>query len=181
MRSIALLSFCFLLGCHGSTAKREPDEYTGCGKDENWRTFDDQEGSSTVADATAPLITQPMPGATVASSPKVTVAWQQDQTNVGAIKGDVDPSCPQWNTGALGPLHLPPISGSVYDLQFSIGTSVVWRVITTLQEWTPTDATWAGWKGKTLSLKIWRMAVLRDDVKQGPFVGTQPFTFSEGN
>jgi hypothetical protein len=51
-------------------------------------------------------------------------------------------------------------------------------VITTLQEWGVPPATLAGWKGKTVTLKIWRMAVLRNDVKDGPFIATAPFTFT---
>jgi hypothetical protein len=78
-------------------------------------------------------------------------------------------------------MHLPPISGNAYDLQFTVGGNVVWRVVTTLQEWGPTDATWAAWKGKTVSLKIWRMNLLRNDVKNGPFVSPQPFVFTVGS
>ena len=89
--------------------------------------------------------------------------------------------CPQFNTGSLSTLHLPPISGDVYDLQFSVDGAEVWRVITTLQEWGPSDAVWAGWKGKTVSVRIWRMSVLTNDVKAGPFVAMTPFTFAVGN
>ena len=88
--------------------------------------------------------------------------------------------CPEFNTGALSTLHLPPISGNAYDLQFTVDGKIAWRVITTIQEWAAPDATLAAWKGKKVSLKIWRMSLLRNDVKQGPYVGTAPFSFSVG-
>jgi hypothetical protein len=177
-----------LAGCGGSASNREPDEYTGCGSDENWRTFEDQEHLATVADATAPTVTSPAAGATIASADKVKLTWQQDANDPGAPDGNVpymgpgcNMCCPQFNTGSLSTLHLPPISGDVYDLQFSIGGAEVWRVITTLQEWGPSDSLWASWKGKTISLKMWRMSVLTNDLKAGPYTATAPFTFSVGN
>jgi hypothetical protein len=178
-----------LAGCgdHSGTG-REPDEYTGCGSDENWATFSDQEPTATVADAQAPLVTNPAAGATVPFSTKVKVTWQQDPNDVGAPDGDVvymgpgcTDCCPQFNLGSLTTLHLPPISGNVYDLQFTVDGQVAWRVVTTLQEWGPSDALWAMWKGKSVSLKIWRMQVLRNDPDGGPFVGTAPFTFTVGS
>jgi hypothetical protein len=175
------------IGCGGSAGNREPDEYTGCGSDETWRTFEDQEHLATTADATAPSVTSPAAGATVPFADKVKLTWQQDPNDPGQADGNVpymgpgcNQCCPQFNTGSLSTLHLPPISGDVYDLQFTIDGSEVWRVITSLQEWGPSDALWAGWKGKTVSLRIWRMSVLTNDVKAGPFVATTPFTFSVG-
>ncbi len=184
MRTIVLLGLIAMSGCTNGTTGREPDEYTGCGTDETWRTFEDQEPLSTVSDTMAPLVSMPAAGAMVPSSSQLVLTWQPDPNDVGAPDGDVphDPnSCPEYNTGSLGmlqPLHLPPISGDAYDLQFSVGGKVVWRVFTTLQEWGAADATIAGWKGKMVSLKMWRMSVLRNDLKEGPFVGTAPFTFS---
>ena len=179
--------FLVVAGCGGSGGNREPDEYTGCGSDENWRAFEDQEPTATVSDTMSPLVTMPAANATVAFADKVKLTWQQDANDPGAPDGDVpymgpgcNQCCPQFNTGALSTLHLPPISGDVYDLQFSIGGSEVWRVITTLQEWGPTDAVWSSWKGKTVTLKIWRMSVLTNDVKAGPYVATAPFVFSVG-
>jgi hypothetical protein len=176
------------LSCGSSTQSREPDEYTGCGTDENWRTFDDQEHLSTVADATAPQFTSPAPMAMIPSAEKPIVQWNQDPNDPGANDGDVpymgigcNDCCPEFNPGALTSLHLPPISGDVYDLQFVVGGSVDHRVITTLQEWTPPDALWSSWKGKTVGIKIWRMNLLHNDVKAGPFTPMTPFSFSVTN
>ncbi|MDB4969892.1 MAG: hypothetical protein JWN44_5581 [Myxococcales bacterium] len=190
MKTFAFLAGMLLVaGCTNHTGTgREPDEYTGCGTDENWRAFSDQESTATVADATAPKVTSPAAGATVPSATKPKIVWQQNATDVGMPDGDVvhsGPSCtdccPQFNTGSLSTLHLPPISGNAYDLRITVDGAEVWRVITTLQEWGPSDALWASWKGKTVSFKIYRMELLRNDVKQGPYVATSDFTFSVGS
>jgi hypothetical protein len=175
--------------CGGGATHREPDEYTGCGTDEHWHTFDDNEPLATVGSAMAPALTKPAANATVPATPKVIVQWNQDPADPGMSGGDVvhingpgcNDCCPQYNLGALTTLHDPPVSGDLYDLQFSVGGNVVWRVVTTLQEWTPTDALWAQWKGKQISLKIYRMALLVNQLKQGPYVAAAPTTFSVAN
>jgi hypothetical protein len=180
MRLLLLLVAC-------STAPtREPDEYTGCGTDENWRTFDDQAHNAVVADATGPAVTAPDLTAPI-PSPAVFM-WNQDPNDPGTMLGDVphngpgcNQCCPQWNPGALTIMHDPPISGDVYDLQFSSGGTVIYRVVTTLQEWQAPAATWASWHGKSLSLRIWRMSLLSNDVRPGvggPFVATHGFAFT---
>jgi hypothetical protein len=186
MKTFALLTFLIAAaGCTNSTTGREPDEYTGCGTDETWRTFQDQEPTAMVSDAMAPQITMPAAGASVSASSSVVLAWQQDPADPGMVGGDVPHDgpacvscCPEYNTGSLTTLHLPPISGSAYDLQLSVDGKVAWRVITTLQEWGVPAATLSSWAGKTVTLKIWRMAVLRNDIKNGPYLATAPFTFS---
>jgi hypothetical protein len=175
-----------LVACH-TTPLREPDEFTGCGTDENWRTFDDQAHNAVVADATGPAVTQPdltMPQPAAAP----VFMWNQDPNDPGMTVGDVphdgpgcNDCCPEWDLGALGTAHLPPISGDVYDLQLSEGGNVIHRVVTTLQEWKAHDATWASWHGKSLSLRIWRMSLLSNDVRPGvggPFVATHGFAFT---
>jgi hypothetical protein len=170
-------------GPHTGTG-REPDEYTGCATDEHWVTFDDQEKLAVTSDAQAAKITVPASGEMLAQKP--VVSWQRTSTEVGAPDGDVphvngpgcDNCCPQYNIGALTTLHLPAISGNVYDLQFSVDGTLVHRVLTTLQRWTPKDATWATWKGKTVSLRIYRMTLLRNEAKEGPFTTGAPLTFT---
>src|SRR5262245_14305318 len=140
MKTIALaLGLLVLAGCnnHTSNTGREPDEYLGCGTDESWRTFADLEPMAMVDDARAPLITAPAAGATVPLAQPVHLTWQQDANDVGAPAGDVTctPAASVAGPGALSPLHEPPISGNVYDLQLTVDGSVAWRVITTLQQW----------------------------------------------
>ena len=181
-----------LLCCScGGGVLREPDEYTGCATDEHWITFDDQEPHATVDDTMAPAFTQPTVGATLPSSTKAIFKWNQDPNDPGMAAGDVahngpgcNACCPQWNIGALTALHLPPISGNVYDVQFSTDGSVAHRVVTTLQEWTPTDALWQSWRGKTVSIRIWRMTLIANSLRPGvggPFVAAHPTQFIVGN
>jgi hypothetical protein len=172
----------FFLGCDHKGSGIEP-EFTGCATDESWVTFDDQEPNVKKDDAQGPPLTAPAAG-TLAPSPKPVFTWHQDASTPGQPAGDVphdgpgcNDCCPQWNTGALTTLHLPPLSGNLYDLKFSVGGEVVHRVNTTLQAWTPRDATWASWKGKTVSLTITRLSVLSNDPKAGPFRRTEPYTF----
>jgi hypothetical protein len=180
-----------LSGCGGSTVLREPDEYVGCGTDEHWRTFDDQERNSVIADVTGPAITAPDLTMTQPQTPKPIFTWNQDPNDAGDDLGDVphadgpgcNECCPEWNMGALSSTHLPQVSGNVYDLQFSSGGSVVHRVVTTLQEWTATDSVWSSWKNKSLSLRIYRMDLLSNDVRPGvggPFTAVNPFPFKVG-
>jgi hypothetical protein len=181
-----------LAGCgHSHAGDGIEPEYTGCGTDENWRTFDDQERLSTPMDsADAPLVTAPAAGTTVPFAAPLTLAWTLNGSEPGTPAGNVphdgpgcNNCCPQYNVGGLTTQHFPPISGEVYDLRFSVGEQPIWRVITTFQQWTPdpkTDA-WSKMRGQTVSLVVWRMSVLRNDVKGGPFAAATAFTFTVGN
>jgi len=179
------LSLLCLAGC-GATPKNTVDELTGCASDEQWRTFDDAEGTTTIADDRGPQLLAPT--GTVSFSQKPVLHWNQDPSTPGKPDGDVpyldgpgcQACCPQFNMGALTTLHLPAISGNEYDLQFSIDGNRVYRVITTLQEWTPLDAVWTSWRGKTVSVKIIRLSVLVNSPKEGPFVASAPFQFTVG-
>jgi hypothetical protein len=183
----SLIACVLLIGCGGSPTHREPDEYTGCGSDEQWMTFDDNEPQAIVSAMTGPVLTQPT--GMVASSPKPILQWNQDPGDPGQHDGDVTyvdgpgcmGCCPQFNIGALTSLHLPAISGDEYDLQFTVAGDYLWRTITTLQEWTPPDAMWAKMKGQSVSVKIYRLTVLVNQLKQGPYVAPTPSTFSVGN
>jgi len=189
MKTLILLALCASACGPAGTTGREPDEYTGCASDEHWRTFDDQEPTATVDDTQAPPLTAPAAGATLPAASAPMLTWRQSMSDSGQPDGDVphvigpgcDNCCPQYNTGAITTLHLPASSGNLYDLQFTIDGQIAHRVLTSLQAWKPKDETWAGWRGKTVTLEIWRMSVLRNDPKAGPFVATTPFTFTVGN
>ncbi len=175
-----------LAGCgNPKPPLREPDELdanlgTGCATDENWRTFDDEETSHLVKvdDANAPFFVAPVTdGAQVPSSPKPTLAWQPTPALPGKPGGNA--SCPYCPT--CGPLvadHQLPVSGDVYDLQFSVDGNVVYRVIYTAQRFTPPDALWASWKGKQVSITAYRMTLKVNDVTDGPYQAAKPVVFS---
>src|SRR5204863_5041645 len=141
-----------------------------CATDEHWRTFDDQEPVVKAADATGPKVTEPMAGATLAFAQKPTLKWNLSGMDPGSPPGgDVPSSCSGYNLGGLTTLHLPPISGSVYDLQFFDGGKIFYRVVTTLQEWGPPDTAgnsmlpgWASFRGKSVTLKLFRMELVKN-------------------
>jgi hypothetical protein len=188
-RALIVVSLLAAAGCGGGPTHRTPDEYTGCGQDEQFRLLEDAEPTATVDDAQAPQLVAPTSGGTAPFAPKVIVKWNQSAGSPGQPDGDVpymdgvngcNACCPQFTTGSLTTLHLPPESGDIYDLHFTVDGSYVWRLVTTLQEWTPSDDLWNAWKGKKVSLQIWRMSILQNNPKAGPFVATQPFTFNVG-
>ncbi len=157
MRSLAIASLLLVVGC--GSGIRPPDEYTGCATDEHWHRFDDIESSHQVVadDTLAPDLTFPTSGTLVSPSPSPFGAdlprftWTPQPFDPGSPTGNVvymngpgcDQCCPEFNLGALKTAHLPAISGDVYDLQFFLGTAMTHRVLSTLQEWSPTAATWA--------------------------------------
>ena len=166
-----------LMACSSPPAVgREPDEYVGCSTDENWATFDDV--PDTVSDSEAPTVTAPTSGA-LPSTP-VNFTWRQSSVAAGVAMGDVASTCEQWSTG-FTTLHLPPVSGTVYDLQISSGGVVKHRVITTLQKWTASAADWSVLHGQAVEVKIRRMVLLNNDRKDGPFVSGKPFTATVSN
>jgi hypothetical protein len=176
-RSAALLLAAAALGaCHDhSGVLREPDEYLGCASDESWRTFDDWQttGRTRPDAASGPRLTQPAPG-TLDAAP--TFTWEISASVPGQPNGTV--TCTKCATcGTLGPAHEPPISGDVYDLQFSADGAVVWRVLTTKQAYAAPAALWDALRGKTFSLKLVRATVMVNDVTEGPFESAAPLTF----
>jgi hypothetical protein len=181
MKTIVTLVLAALAaGCQATPPQREPDEYDGCATDENWRTFDDKETTHqvTVDDSQAPSYSTPAGnGMSFPSSAPATFAWNLTPTLPGKPTGDATctrcPSC-----GPLLPSHLPPVSGDVFDLQFSTGGTVVYRVITTLQTWAASTAVLSGWSGKQISLATVRVTLSVNDVTEGPFEASSPLTFS---
>jgi hypothetical protein len=160
-----------LAACGGGTALREPDEYVGCATDENWATFDDV--ADTVSDSQAPQLLTPT--STALPNTPVDFTWHASAAIDGTAMGDVASTCEQWNTG-FTTLHEPPVSGTVYDIQISIGGDIKHRVITSLQKWTASADAWSQLAGNPISVKIRRMQILNNDRKDGPYVATTPFS-----
>ncbi len=186
------LAALFAFGCGGgSGGSRTPDELTGCGSDEQWITFDSAETNITISDPDAATLTAPDVSQTLAGDSAPVFQWNENANTTGASTGDVPYSdgpdcmacCPQFNSGALTTLHLPPISGDEYDLHFFEGDTEVYRVITTLQEWQAPIDVWHSWRGKSISLKMMRMAVLRNTLATGggPFEASKPIVFQVGS
>ena len=180
--NLALLcctSLTLLAGCGGGEGQagigREPDEYVGCSTDESWVSFD--EASNIVSDTEAPAFTAPATSGTTLTNVASDFAWKVTPTIAGTAAGDSARTCEQWNTG-FATLHLPPVSGTLYDLQLSVGGEVKHRVITTLQKWKASDGVWASFAGQTVTASLRRMTVLQNHRKEGPFIGSASFSFS---
>ena len=116
------------------------------------------------------MFTLPTSGASRPSSPTPTFVWQPTPTDTGAPEGRV--TCSECSV-----CHLPPVSGDVFDLQFSVGGAVVYRIVFTSQHWTPPDALWASWKAKRVSIAAYRMTLKVNDPVDGPFTATEPVVF----
>ena len=159
------MGFASACGGNPSLARREPDEYVGCATDEAWALFDDV--PAIIDDAQAPRLVSAVSGAMLASTP-VDLTWQATPTSTGAPMGDIASSCPQWSLGYTT-LHLPPVSGTLYDLQLSSGGEVKHRVLTSLQKWTASADTWRRLAGGTLEVRLARIVVLDNDRKEGPY------------
>jgi hypothetical protein len=154
---------------NGAAIPRQPDEYVGCATDENWQTFD--ETPEVVSAADSPMLTGPM-NRTLAADP-ANFDWQPDPSTVGSPTGDVAMTCAQWNQG-FTELHLPPITGCVYDVQISFDGEVQHRVLTTLQQWTASAETWDKLAGHDVTVRIRRMELLENEPEGGPFAPPTP-------
>lgn len=188
---ILLMSLAALAGCNkAAPGIHEPERYEGCATDENWRTFDEQELGRLVKtdDTQATLFAPPLvDGASLPLASKPTFTWQPSMSVTGKMNGDA--SCPKNCTlcARIPPdcnlcgQHLAATSGDTYDLQFSVGGTVAYRLVTTLQYFTPAEALWTSWKGQTVSLQAVRILFKVNDVQEGPFAASKPLTFTVGN
>jgi hypothetical protein len=173
----SLLALLALVGCGPPAGvPREPDQYAGCGSDEHWKIFDLAEPGTTLDAARAPLFLEPTAGATLPAAPSPRIAWQPTSADPGHDFGDA--TCSQCTVCGLAPQHWPPITGTAYDLHFVDGDAIVYRVVTTLQVWTPPDALWAGWRGRQVTLRAWRLPLQDNQPYEGIFASAQPLAFS---
>ena len=136
---MSALAIVAVAGCGGTTTGREPDEYTGCGTDETWRTFEDQEPTRhgrRHASAAGDRAGGGRDGAVVDAAEADVAAGSERRRRARRRRAARRRTrAPSTTPARLSTLHLPPISGDAYDLQFTVDGKVAWRVITTLQEW----------------------------------------------
>lgn len=180
----ALFALGFGAGCGGGPGTLEP-AYEGCATDENWSTFDDYESTARIkSDAgQVPTWLMPSPGVTISASAPPVFAWQPSATSTGMQDGDA--TCPQYQPaslhvlgsgvqggvqGGLRPLHMPPVSGTVYDLHFAANGSELYRVLTTRQRVGVAANVWSSWSGKSVTVTLYSAKMLRNEVVDGPYV-----------
>lgn len=177
----SLVVLLFGLPCCKGSSDRPPDATEGCATDENAEAFTDYLASGRVMSdaARAPRWLEPAPGSTLAAAMPATLRWQPSPTDAGRPNGTA--SCPdRCPTCRLSPEHLPPVSGNVFELRFSAGGAEVYRVMTSLQSFTPDAAVWATWAGQGLTVDLVGAALLRNEVAAGPF-RTETLRFSVRN
>lgn len=159
-------------GCHGSDTP-EP-VFEGCANDENWRTFEDYISTARIQNSAAnnPKWLSPMDGWTAPSNePPPAFNWQPTATDAGTANGNV--SCgkfqPQSISRSLRPLHEAPLSGTVYDVHFTVPGGGTYRVMTTRQSTTVSLDQWLAWKGQYVQITLYEAQLLNNEVAQGPF------------
>lgn len=164
------------LGCCASHTGPEP-RYEGCATDENWETFDDfiSSGKIQTDPLKSPLWIGPAPSAsaTLSASTSPVLSYQPSPSISGNKNGDV--SCAQFQPASVRhghgtiPLHLAPISGTVFDLHFDSEGTTLYRILTTRQTATvPTDI-WTSWAGKKLTITIYEAQLASNEVSSGLF------------
>ena len=113
-----------------------------------------------------PVMDATIPAATVA-----VFQWQPSAASAGAPDGDA--TCPQYQPaslpGRLTTAHLPPVSGTVYDLHFAIDGSDVYRVVTSRQRAGVPMNVFAGWSGKTVTATLYSAKMLINSIAEGPY------------
>lgn len=140
-----------LLGCQAALDGPEP-AYEGCATDEHWMLMDQSMAQRGVSGAPVWLA----PGDGTALSPALPAAfrYQPSAASAGTLDGDVACShfrAPTGDEGGAGPgapRHLPPVSGTLYDLRFQVAGRTAYRVLTTRQSVLVPGTTWAGWAGQ---------------------------------
>jgi len=175
VRSALLLTLTLTTAC-SSPPSFEP-VYEACATDENWITFDDYEKTGRVTDSgsSIPLWVAPAMDAAVAAATAPVFQWQPSAGNAGTPDGSS--TCPQFQPAALGGTgsgalritHLPPVSGTVYDLHFAIDGSDVYRVVTTRQRAGVPQNTLGGWSGKTVTATLYEAKMLNNSIVEGPY------------
>lgn len=175
--ALLLLAVC---QCSDLSAKGPEPSYEGCASDENWMTLDAALAglSDQVDPADAPIFTAPTGGASVASDVAPVFRFEPSRSSAGQSGGNV--TCPQYQPQHLrrfDSLHLPAVTGTVFDLHVSIAGSTVYRVLTTRQFAGVPLATWRAWSGKSLTVTLYRTIFDKNEIVAGPF-RSAPLTVS---
>lgn len=176
--SCLLLAGCVLSMMSGCSSHTGPEpSYEGCATDENWETFDSYISSGKIQrdPQKSPQWNSPAPSpsATFPASMSPVFTFQPSPTSAGSKNGDV--SCAQFQPVSVHrgsgttPLHLAPISGTVFDLHFDSEGADLYRVITTRQTVTIPTNVWTGWAGKKLTITIYEAQLANNEVTSGLF------------
>jgi hypothetical protein len=163
---------CLLLcQCSDLSEKGPEPSYEGCATDENWITLDAalRDASSEVDAAQAPIFTMPTSGESLASDVATVFRFAPSRSSAGQSGGNV--TCPQYQPQHAGttPLHLPAVTGTIFDLHVAVAGVDVYRVLTTRQFAGIPLGTWRTWNGKTLTVTVYRSSLDKNEIVSGPF------------
>jgi hypothetical protein len=184
---VGLMMLGALAGCGTRAgASREPDAYEGCATDEVWRTIDEVQEANQIRsdDAQAPRFLQPLAeGATLPGANPPTIEWQLSQGVAGNENGNVTcEKCPTCGTPAtLVAPHEAPVTGTIFDLQFTASGGRSYRVLTSVQSLTVPAAVWQSWRGKQVSVTALRLSLQNGGLEGSAYRLAQPLSFSVGN
>ena len=187
MKSSKFGSFALVLALSVVSCSKSGDvepTYEGCATDEHKQTFDDYESTDLVKTSAqaSPKWLQPIPGPAAEDFPSntpVKFSWQPTASNPGSTQGNI--SCsgagPTAFRGALRPQHETPVSGLVYDIKFSIGDHVSYRVITSRQTTSVPADIWADWAGQSIAVDLVSAQLLSNELSEGPYRSVSQLTF----
>lgn len=172
MKTIKMM-FCMgaLWGCQPAFTGPEP-AYEGCATDEHWILMDRtaERGGA----AGAPLWLEPGDGATLSPSLPAAFRYQPSAASAGSPDGDAAcghfraPTAGAGDAGGTGPRHLPPVSGTIYDLRFQVAGQTAYRVLTTRQSARVPAAIWAGWAGQRVQADLRAARLFFNEVLDAP-------------
>lgn len=170
------------LACGGKCP--EP-QYEGKASDEAHLTMVDAESRATADAMKAPVLTT-TDGAQLPGDPAPTFRWSSSIASLsprgGEGRGEGRPA--PWWRGLLiseAAAHLPPITGVVYWLKFSVpGEKCPVELVTTGTEWTPAAAVWATLKKGSGARSITGQAayLTENRITEGPFKMPAAVTFT---
>ena len=162
----------FLCQCSDLSEKGPEPSYEGCATDENWMTLDAalRDASTEVHVAEAPIFLAPASAASLDADVAPVFRFAPSRSSAGQSGGNV--SCPQYqpqHVAGTGPLHLPVVTGTIFDLHVAIAEADVYRVLTTRQFAGIPLGTWRTWSGKTLTVAVYRSSLDKNEIVSGPF------------
>ncbi|MFO0572652.1 MAG: hypothetical protein U1A78_01520 [Polyangia bacterium] len=161
-----------LVGCSEHTGLGPAPAYEGCATDENWVTFDDYITTARIKTdaASSPTWLEPTSPAALSGTSAPSLRFQPSPSVPGSANGDA--SCPQFTPqrrAGVTPLHLPPVSGTTFDVHFAVDGADAFRVLTTRQSTSVPLAIWKGWAGKRVTVTLYSARLLKNEVVEGPF------------
>lgn len=159
-----------LLACSAGEGKGPEPSYEGCATDENWPTVDAALSGASDDSLQAPVFLAPAAADSLTSEISPQFRFQPSARDSGSDHGNA--SCPQYqpaSSASRAPLHLPAVSGTLFDLHVQKDGQDVYRVLTTRQSASVPLSTWRTWAGAAISVTLYRVQLDKNEIVAGPF------------